>query len=108
MYTDEHRAYARAYAETHKQQRLEYAVEYYKTHDRTQYMKDYRLKLKLIANALKPIPVVIQQEVKPIPVVIQQEVKPPVVRPSSIGIFKSRATWMPILSTDPTKTRQTS
>jgi len=100
VYTDEHRAYARAYAETHKQQRLEYHIEYDKTHDRTQYFRDHRLKLKLIADALKPP--------KPIPVVIQQEVKPPVVKPSSVGIFKRKTTWMPILSTDPTKTRQTS
>lgn len=102
VYTDEHRAYARAYAQQHIEERKAYWHEYTKTHDVNKYRRDRRARLKL----LKP-PKVIPPKVIP-PKVIQLKVEPTGIRPSSIGIFKRKATWMPILSTDPTKTMQTS
>lgn len=99
IYTDEHRAYARAYAQTHKQQRLEYAKEYYKTHDRKQYYRDRRARLNLLKPPKSPK--------SPNVITLQKEVKPLFVKPSSIGIFKKKSTYfLPILSIDPTKTSQ--
>jgi hypothetical protein len=96
IYTDEHRAYARAYAQIHKQQRLEYAKEYYKTHDRKQYYRDRRARLALLKPPKSPNVITLQKEVKPL-----------FVKPSSIGIFKKKPTYfLPILSIDPTKTSQ--
>ena len=125
VYTDEQRAYARCYAQQHLEERKAYWHEYAKTHDVNKYKRDRRVRLNLLKppkpikvipvkppKPIKVIPVKPPKPIKVIPVkppkVIQLKVEPIGVRPSSIGIFKRKATWMPIVATDPTNTRQTS